>query len=238
MMIRLSLLSLLSLISPLAFAAEGAPPKPDAAPAATAAGDGKLKTLTYNCEAWAEGVPPKDVFVVDGTVKIGAKDGNKAIVIEPLPIVDANAQVGESATGEESIMVKVFASKKGRSYPRFGVSVHGNSGYRMIVNCARRQLELVKNDETVATAPYTTWATDTWTFLKLEARQREGGKWVISGKAWAADGAEPADPQLSHPDPKLKGQGKAGIWGTPFSEMPIYFDDLKIEVATKAAAAP
>lgn len=230
MTIRASLLLLLSLTAPLAFAAEGAPPKPEA-PAA-AAGDARLKTFSYDCEAWAEGVPPKDVFVVDGTIKVAAKDGNKAIMIDPAPIVDANAQLGESATGDESIQVRVFASKKGRSYPRFGLSVHGNSGYRVIVNAARRQLELIKNDETVKTAPFV-WTTDTWTNLKLEAKQRDAGKWVISAKAWPADGAEPADAMISHPDDKLKGQGKAGIWGTPFSEMPIYFDDIKIEALGK-----
>jgi hypothetical protein len=38
---------------------------------------------------------------------------------------------------------------------------------------------------------------------------------------------------ISHPDDKMKGQGKASIWGTPFSEMPIYFDDIKIEAEGK-----
>ena len=230
MILRVSLLSL-SLLSSLAFATEGAAEKPEpAAPAA--AGESKPKTFSYDCEAWAEGVPPKDVFVVDGTIKIASKDGNKAIMVDPSPIVDANAQLGESANGDESIQARIFASKKGRSYPRFGLSVHGNSGYRVIVNCAKRQLELVKNEETVKTAPFA-WTTDTWTVLKLEAKQREGGKWVISAKAWPADGAEPADPMISHPDDKMKGQGKAAIWGTPFSEMPVYFDEIKIEVAGK-----
>lgn len=230
MMIRISLL-LLSLTAPLSFATEGAAAKPEAS-APAAAGAAKLKTFNYDCEAWEEGVPPKDVFVVDGTIKIATHEGNKVIMVDPTPIVDANAQLGESASGDESIVARVFASRKGRSYPRFGVSVHGNSGYRLIVNCAKRQIELVKNDETVKFAPFA-WATDTWTMLKLEAKQREAGKWVISAKAWPAGGTEPADAMISHPDDKLKGQGKAAIWGTPFSEMPVYFDDIKIEAMGK-----
>lgn len=230
MITRFSLLSF-SLLSSLAFAVEGGADKPEpAAPAV--AGEVKLKSFSYDCEAWAEGVPPKDVFVVDGTIKIAAKDGNKAIMVDPSPIVDATAQLGESANGDESISLRVFASKKGRSYPRFGVSVHGNSGYRLIVNCAKKQIELIKNDETLKTAPFA-WSSDTWTKVKLEAKQREAGKWVISAKAWAADAAEPADAMISHADDKMKGQGKAAIWGTPFSEMPIYFDDVKIEAAGK-----
>lgn len=225
------LLSLLTVVAaPLAFAAEGAPPKPEAE--APAVANPKLKTFSYDCTAWEEGVPPRDVFVVDGTIKIAAKDGNKAIMVDPSPIVDANAQLGESAAGDESIVARVFASKKGRSFPRFGVSVHGNSGYRLIVNCAKKQIELIKDDATVKSAPFA-WTTDTWTVLKLEAKQREAGKWLISCKAWADGSAEPADAMITHADDKIKGQGKAAIWGTPFSEEPIYFDDIKVEAMGK-----
>lgn len=216
-------------VAPLAFGTEGAAPKAETAAATEGA---KMKSFSYDCSAWEEGVPPREVFVVDGTVKIATKDGNKAIMIDPSPIVDANAQLGESASGDESITARAFASKKGRSFPRFGVSVHGNSGYRLIVNCAKKQIELIKNDETLKTAPFT-WTTDTWTLLKLEAKEREAGKWLITCKAWAADAAEPAEAQISHADDKMKGLGKAAIWGTPFSEMPIYFDDIKIEAEGK-----
>jgi len=216
---------IVALATTSAFAAEGETPKPAAAPA-------PVKTFAYDCEAWEEGVPPKDVFVVDGTIKIAAKDGNKSIMVDPSPIVDANAQLGESANGDESISLRVLASKRARSFPRFGVGVHGNSGYRLILNPTKKQLELTKNDETLKTAPFT-WTTDTWTHLKLEAKQKEPGKFVISAKAWAADATEPAAPLITLDDDKMKGQGKASIWGTPFSDMPIYFDDIKIEIGGK-----
>ena len=177
-------------------------------------------------------MPPQEVFIVDGTIRVAKKDGNKTIMIDFNPIVDASAQLGESANGSEIISAKFFASKKGRAYPRFGLSVHGNSGHRLIVNCAKKQLELVKNEEVLATAPFA-WTNETWTMLKLEAKQTAPGKFLITAKAWAADAAEPAEPMLSHPDEKMKGQGKAAIWGTPFSETPIYVDDVKIEAAVK-----
>lgn len=189
-----------------------------------------MKSFVYDFEAWAEGEPPKDAFVVDGDIKVESKDGNKALVIKPTSIVDASAQLGESANGDEVITARAFASKRGRSMPRFGISVHGNSGHRLILNCAKKQIELSKNDEILKTAPYA-WTTDTWTMLKLEAKQREPGKWVINAKVWAAGSPEPADSMISVPDDKMKGQGKAAIWGTPFSEMPIFFDDVKIDAA-------
>lgn len=195
---------------------------------------GEVKKFTFNADNWEVGDPPKEVFVVDGTIKIAAKDGNKAIMIEPTPIVDASAQLAVSASGESSIQAKVFASKRARSFPRFGVSVHGMSGYRLIVNAPKKLIELVKGEQVMESAPFT-WTPDAWTFLKLEAK-KSGDDWTITGKAWAAEGKEPAEALLKHSDKGLKGQGKAGIWGTPYSETPIYFDD--IEIAVEAAAAP
>lgn len=200
-----------------------------------AAADAKLKEFNIDCNGWDEGVPPDDLFVVEGTIKIVTKDGSKAIMIDPVPIVDATAQIGDSAAGTSIIQAKVLASKKGRSYPRFGVSVHGLSGHRLFVNCAKKQLELIKSDEVVASAPYT-WTSDAWTQIKLEVVLGADGNWQISGKAWPGDGQEPTDPQIKHQEPKdkIKGNGKAAIWGTPFSELPIYIDEVKLKVATKS----
>lgn len=194
-----------------------------------------LKSIVIDCEAWSEGVPPKEVFVVDGTIKIASKDGGKVIMVDPVPIVDATAQVGESAAGSATIEARVFASKKGRSFPRFGVSVHGMSGHRLIVNCAKKQLELIKADEVIASAAFT-WTTDTWTMIKLGVATAADGNWQIEGKAWVQGGEEPKEPMIKHQEPaaKLKGNGKAAIWGTPFSELPVYFDDIKVQVAVKA----
>ena len=193
------------------------------------------KTFSFNADAWTEGEVPKEVFVVDGTIKIAAKDGNKAIMIDPTPITDAIAQFGDSSNGTSSIEARVFASKKGRSMPRFGVSVHGMSGYRLIVNIGKKQVELIKADQVIKSASFT-WTTDTWTKLRIEAKKNSDTEWSITGKVWPADGEEPKDPILQHTDAALKGQGKCAIWGTPLSEMPIYFDDVKV-VITPAAAA-
>lgn len=205
--------------------------KPEATPAAKS-GQAGTKQFAFDCEKWPEGIPPKDVFVVDGTIRVAKKDGNSAIMIDPSPIVDANAQLGDSSNGTSSIEARFYASKKGRSYPRFGVSVHGMSGYRLILNCAKKEVELIKSDAVVASAPFP-WATDTWTHLKVEARQHDGKKWTVFAKAWAADAKEPADPLITHDDDTIKGLGKAAVWGTPFSEMPIYIDDVKVEVTSK-----
>jgi hypothetical protein len=170
------------------------------------------------------------VFVVEGVWEVADKDGVKSLKILAEPISDANAQVGVSAKGDASISTRVFATKQARSYPRFGVSVHGMSGYRLMVNAAKKQIELVKSDEVVATAPFV-WTSDRWVNLKLEAkREGEEGPWVVKASAWA-EGAEPEMPLISHKDESgMKGSGKCGLWGTPYSEQPIYFSEVKAMV--------
>jgi hypothetical protein len=196
---------------------------------------GEVKTFTINADEWAEGEVPKEVFIVEGKIQIAAKDGNKAIVIDPgSELTDACAQVGTSAAGESSIEARVFASKRARSVPKFGVSVHGMSGYRLLVNAAKKQLELVKSDAVIASSPYS-WTSDAWIKLKLDVKRGEGDAWAITGKVWAADAAEPAEPTLKAEDKGLKGQGKAGVWGTPYSQTPIYFDDIVVKIEVAAA---
>lgn len=195
----------------------------------------QVQTFDIKADDWAEGEPPKEVFVVDGTIKIAAHEGNKAIVIDPNPITDASAQLGSSAAGSASIEARVLATKRGRSTPRFGVSVHGLSGHRLLVNPAKKVIELVKNDQTLATVPHT-WTSGAWLKLKLEAKKGAGEAWIITGKVWPADAAEPAEPLIKHEDKALKGQGKCAIWATPFSGEPVFFDDIKITV--EAAPQP
>jgi hypothetical protein len=191
----------------------------------------QLQTFEIKADEWAEGEPPKEVFVVDGTLKIASHEGNKAIVVDPAPITDASAQLAISAAGNASIEARIFATKRGRSTPRFGVSVHGMSGYRLLVNPAKKALEIVKNDQTIVTVPFT-WTAGAWLKVKLEAKKGEGDAWSIIGKAWAADAVEPAEALIKHDDKGLKGQGKCAIWATPFSGEPVFFDDIRISLET------
>jgi hypothetical protein len=195
----------------------------------------QVQTFDIKADDWAEGEPPKEVFVVAGLIKIAARDGNKAIVVDPgTELVDASAQLGVSAAGNASIEAKILAIKRGRSTPRFGISVHGMSGHRLIVNPAKKALELVKNDQTLVSVPFT-WTSEAWVKVKLEAKKGAGDAWSITGKAWAADAAEPAEPLVKHEEKALKGQGKCAIWATPFSGEPVFFDDLHISVETAPA---
>ncbi len=187
------------------------------------------KKFNFDCEAWAEGDPPKDVFVVEGKYSVAAKDGGKVLQLEVGELVDANALLGDSANGSASIEAKVLGTRAGRSVPKFGVGVHGQSGYKLIAFAARKELQLVKGDEVIKVVPLT-WKSGEWFKLKLEVKKVEEKKWTVIAKAWSAAEEEPKEPQLTHEDTTLKGQGKCSIWGTTFSNTPILFDDIKVEL--------
>ena len=195
----------------------------------------EFNKITITADSWSEGEPPEEVFVVDGKIEVANKDGNKALTIYPgTELVDACAQLAESASGSASIQARVFASKRGRSVPRFGLSAHGLSGYRCYVTPAKKELELLKGDETVASMPFD-WTPETWLTMKLEVK-RNGDDWTISGSAWPSNGTPPAAPMLTHQDKGLKGQGKCAVWATPYSAMPIFFDDIDIEIEVASEA--
>jgi hypothetical protein len=196
---------------------------------ATSFAHAEPKKLAMDFEAAEEGTPPSQIMVVEGAITVKAMNGNKVLEIGLDPLVDANALIGDSANGSATIETRVFASKAGRSYPRFGVGVHGQSGYRLIIFAAKKELQLVKNDEVIKSVPFE-WKSEAWTKLKLEVKKVAEGKWSLSGKAWSADAEEPKEAQITHEDATLKGQGKCSIWGTPFAGTPISFDDIKIEV--------
>jgi hypothetical protein len=175
-------------------------------------------------------LPRESLFVVDGVFEVVGK----TLLVQPEPLADANAQLGPSAKGAATIEARVFGSRQARSFPRFGLSIHGMSGHRLLVNAAQKRLELVRNDEVLASAPFT-WETDTWSVMRLEAARKDGpdSPWVILGWIWSADGPEPTEPLIEFEDSAtLKGNGRCGLWAIPYSGKPILFDKIRGTVET------
>lgn len=193
----------------------------------------ELKSTRIDATGWAPGDPPEEVFVVEGKVQVSLKDGNPAIAVDPTAeLAETCAQIGPSAGGRASIQARVFASKRARSVPRFGISVHGMSGHRLMVNAAKKQLELVKGDQLLASAPLT-WVSEQWITLRIEVAQASGDQWQIEGKAWT-EGQEDKAVKVSATAKGLKGQGKCSLWATPYSQTPVYFDDITLQIQQAA----
>ena len=191
---------------------------------------GEMKKLTLDLSKAPEGDPPSEVFVIDGTIRVATKDRSKVLEVDPAkPEIDAGAVIGASANGAAGIQVRVLATKSGRSYPRFGIGIHGQTGCRLMIVPAKKEIQLVKNDEVIRTAPFE-WSSGTWVKLSLAAKPGANGSWIVTAKAWPADAAEPAEPQIKHEDSSVRAHGQCSIWATPYSGTPIDFTDIAIEV--------
>jgi len=198
--------------------------------AAALAPAGDLKQQSLDLDKFQEGDPPREIFVIEGSVRIKSRESGKVIEIGgDKPEVDAGAVIGPSAEGSAMIEARILATSARRSFPRFGVGVHGQTGFRLFVVPARKELHLVKDDQVVSTAPFD-WKSGTKVMVRLAVNPAGGGKWTVTGKAWVAGIPEPADAQITHEAASLPARGQCSIWGTPYAGTPIDFDAIKVRV--------
>jgi hypothetical protein len=185
-----------------------------------------------------EGRVPGNYFVIDGDFEIEKAEeegAGKVLKLLPSPLVEGSIQFGSSIEGGGSVKVRVKAEKRGRSYPRFGVGMHGMKGYRLRVAPAAKQLELVKDQEVIQSVPIQ-WQSGVWFFVELEVLENNDS-WTVSGRAWPENEKRPEDAQIDYISVETGFRGKASITGTPYTQLPIWFDDLEIRKASADAKA-
>ena len=173
------------------------------------------------------GPVPPSYFVVDGTWTVEELDGGKVLRLAEVPIVDAQVQLGDSlkdAGGTVSARIK--AERKRRSFPRFGVGLHGMSGFRLRLFPAQNKLELVRNEEVVTSVPLT-WDAAQWWHVELTVAPDGAGR-TVAGRAWAEGTERPDKPQIEAASDEPKFSGKASVFGTAFAGLPLHFDDIVI----------
>jgi hypothetical protein len=189
-------------------------------------------------EGLTPGPIPADYFVVDGDWTVAEIDGGKALRLAETPLVDAQVQVGTSLKDEGGrISARVKADKKRRSFPRFGVGMHGMSGYRLRLFPVQNKIELVRNEEVVQSAALE-WKPGEWWHLELSV-SRAGEGWAVTGRAWPEGAERPEKAQVEHTGDEPKFSGKASISGTAFAGLPIHFDDIEVvRIPNPAPAAP
>lgn len=174
---------------------------------------------------------PDDFFVMDGNFIPKKLGNNYAIFLVPRPLNTYGCLFGpDSLKGDVVVSADVFASKRGRSIPTFGVGSHGLTGFRLYVRAAREGtlVQIVYNEtQVVASASYDKWTTDTWTSMKLHVKQM-GKKVEVYGKAWPQSENE-GDWQVKYSGELPIEEGQCSFWGIPYSGRDLFFDNLKIE---------
>ena len=175
---------------------------------------------------------PKGMMEIDGIFKVTTSestksDNRKYLEMSAEPLSENAVIFGPSVKKSATVQAKIKGFKKRRSYPRFGIGLHGISGYRLRVVPSKNVIELVKNEEPVKSVSYK-WTPDQWVNLRLKIEQ-DGVNWKISGSAWTDTGKLPDEELITHVHEGSPGQGKASLWGTAYSGKVIQFDDLVLE---------
>ena len=181
-----------------------------------------------NFESYELNKFPDDMMEIDGLFKVNKNDqGKKHLEMASEPLTENAVIFGPSIKNSATLEVKVRGFKKRRSFPRFGIGLHGISGFRLRVVPSKNKVELVKNEEPVKSVPFK-WNPEKWSNLRLQI-EFSNDKSLIKGWVWD-DGSTPSvEPVITFSHDGTPGQGKASIWGTAYSGKVILFDDISLK---------
>lgn len=175
---------------------------------------------------------PSTLMVLDGQFSVKEDAAGRYLELPGAPLESYAAMFGPANKENWSAQARFSASSQGRRFPVFGVSINGVGGYRAQVAPAKKELELLKGDETVARAPFV-WENGSWTQVRVQVRKTGEGAWKVEGKAWKDGTAEPEAWTISWSETEEPVAGRAAVWGKPFSGTPIRFDDFKVMTVEK-----
>jgi hypothetical protein len=178
-------------------------------------------------ESETVGELPDKMMEIDGAFTVvELEGGSKVLEMAKEPLAENAVLLGPSVKGAATVSAKVRSFKKRRSYPRFGVGLHGISGFRLRVVPSKKQIELVKNEEPVKSVDFA-WVADKWVGMELSL-VADGDKWNVEGRVWGEGDERPETATMTFVHEGSPGQGKASLWGTPYSGKVVQFDDVKV----------
>jgi len=168
---------------------------------------------------------PEEFLIMDGFFAVKQQENNKFLELPGAPLGTFGILFGSNVLDGVVVSARIYGTNSKRRYPAFGVGLNSLAGYRLMLAPAKRQVELYKGDNEVASFNYD-WKPGTWTQFRLQTRKIDEAEWRVEGKLWQEGIEEPADWMIQYSDKEEPYAGKASIWGKPFSGTPILFDDL------------
>jgi hypothetical protein len=174
---------------------------------------------------------PDDFLVLDGQFAVREEGGNRFLELPGAPLDTFGALFGPTEKQGVAVSARIFGTGKGRRYPTFAVSLNGVGGYKLQVSPAKKLAELYRGDAVKTSVPFE-WMSAKWTHLKLQVGKVKDGEWKVEGKVWQEGSDEPKSWTISYGEKEEPIAGRAGVWGNPFSNTPIRFDDLKVTSPT------
>jgi hypothetical protein len=170
---------------------------------------------------------PEELMVLAGQFSVRDVGGNRVLELPGNPLEDFGALFGPAESDGIAVRARIRSESTKRLAPRFGVGLCGVAGYRLLVAPGQNGLQLLKDQQVLASAPFD-WKSGSWISLRLQVRKISEGKWIVEGRAWADGNPEPRDWLISFEVSEAPPAGKASIWGAPYSGKSILFDDLDV----------
>lgn len=186
-------------------------------------------SLKLDFQALTPGPLPDDLVLTEAesVFSIVAEGENRMLEMAASPIVDGGVLIGTSIKGGAVVTARIKAEAKRRSYPRYGVGLHGVGGYRCLVVPARKEVQIVRNDEVVAQVEWS-GKPGVWTQVEFSVLPAAGGGSTLEARVWQEGEGRPEKAVLTHAVETPPGTGKASVWATPYAELPVYFDDVEV----------
>jgi hypothetical protein len=176
------------------------------------------------------GKPPDEFFILNGQFTVAEEASNRFLELAGDPLDTFGLLFGPEGQARLDVSARIGGTSSGRLTPEFGIGTNDAGGYKLWLVPNQHKLQLRKGDDPTpkAEAPYKDWQSGQWTALRIRVTDAGGGRWKIEGKAWQASGKEPEAWAVTMEDNKPPSPGRASLWGIPYSETPIRFDDLKV----------
>lgn len=181
-----------------------------------------------NFDSAEVGKVPAGMLVLDGGFAVREEAGNKLLELPGDPLDSYGILIGPALKDGATLTARVFGTAKGRRAPTFGIGLGGASGHRLVISPGKKEIELLKLDADLASAPFE-WPSGKWLQLKLQIRPGANGGARIEGKAWTEGSPEPAAWTLTFDDPEAPRPGRPGLFGSPFAGTPIRYDDIVLK---------
>ena len=178
----------------------------------------------------APGKPSEDEFLVlAGDFSVKDVGGERVLELAGLPLDSLGALFGPAGESPNAgVAARVWAATTGRRFPEFGVGLSDAGGYKLWLMPRQKLVVIRKGDEDVASAPYVSWKTETWTRFRLEVAKAGEGAWTVRGKVWPDGSGEPKDWTVAFNETEEPPAGRASLWANPYSGQPTRFDDLRV----------
>ncbi len=181
-------------------------------------------------EAVEPGAVSEAFMVLNGKFVVKQEEKNRVLELPGGPLDGMGLLFGAAAKDGVCVSARIRGEAKGKLMPAFGVGLNGAGGWRLQLAPMRKALELLKADAVKASVPCA-WKPGTWTRFRLQSRKTGEKAWRVEGKAWAEGAEEPAAWPIAAAWTEEPPAGRPSVWGMPFSDLPLQFDDLRVTAA-------